>query len=153
MKKTAPGKEKNPIQEITTKQELIKSNKNKYNYKLTEEDKKTIALEYVLNKSYQNIESLANKYNISVKTIYNIVNDKRYNQVVEKYITETSNNFKKKSKILIDKALNTINQKIEEGDASIRDLTILTGTLYDKTRLEDNLSTQNNAISINIKIE
>ena len=152
MKKTTSGTE-NPIQEITTKQELIKSNKNKYNYKLTEEDRKTIVLEYILNKSYQNIESLANKYNISVKTIYNIVNDKRYNQVVDKYITESSNNFKKKSKILIDKALNTINQKIEEGDASIRDLTILTGTLYDKTRLEDNLSTQNNAISINIKIE
>lgn len=153
MKKTTPGAEKNPIQEITTKQELIKSNKNKYNYKLTEEDRKTIVLEYLLNKSYQNIECLANKYNISVKTIYNIVNDKRYNQVVDKYITESSNNFKKKSKILIDKALNTINQKIEEGDVSLRDLTILTGTLYDKTRLEDNLSTSNNSININIKIE
>ena len=153
MKKTTPGKEKNPIQKIATKQELIKSNKNKYNYKLTEEDKQSIVLEYYLNRSYQNLEAISNKYNISIKTIYNIIHDKRYNSTVDKLITERSNNFKKKSKILIDKALNTINQKIEEGDASLRDLTILTGTLYDKTRLEDNLSTQNNAISINIKIE
>lgn len=137
--------------EIKTTQEIAPI--KKHNYKLTEEEKKQIALDYTLNKTKTNINRLATKYDISIQTIYNIINDKRYNEFVEKSVTEIGKNFNKKSKIIIDKALNTINEKIEEGNASIRDLTILTGTLYDKTRLEDNLSTSNNSININIKIE
>ena len=52
-KKTAPGKEKNPIQEITTKQELIKTTKTKHNYKLTQEDIKQIMLYYYLDNRKQ----------------------------------------------------------------------------------------------------
>lgn len=146
-------KTKKPIKEIQTKQELIKSNKTKHNYKLTQEDKQAILLEYLLNRKKENIDTICNKYGISNRYLYTIVNDKKNKEIVNSYITECSKNFTKKSKLIIDKALNTINEKIEEGDASIRDLTILTGTLYDKTRLEDNLSTSNNSISINIKVE
>ena len=153
MKKTAPGKEKNPIQKITTKQELIKSNKTKHNYKLTQEDIKQIMLYYYLDNREQTRQDILNKYNISKQTYYNIIKDKKNIELINKDITEARQNFTKKSQIIIDKALNTINKNIDNGEVNNKDLITITGILYDKTRLEQNLSTQNNAISINIKIE
>ena len=55
--------------------------------------------------------------------------------------------------MIIDKAINQLNEKIEDGDANIKDLTTTIGILYDKNRLEQNLSTSNNSININLKIE
>ena len=142
---------KKTTKEITTNQTLVK--KNKYNYKLTAEDKQTILLDYLLNKSKTNIKTLCNKYGISDRYLYTIVNDEKNKEIVNSYITECSKNFGKKSQLIIDKALTKLNEKIDDEKATIRDLTILTGTLYDKTRLENNLSTSNNSISINIKVE
>ncbi len=137
--------------EITTKQEIVKS--TKHNYKLSEEDKKTIILEYYLNKNKKNIEYILNKYNISRTTLYDILKNKKYKNEIDNYITECKQNFTKKTTIIIDKAINQLNEKIQEGDANIKDLTTTIGILYDKNRLENNLSTSNNAISINIKVE
>lgn len=153
MKKTTPGKEKNPIQKIATKQELIKSNKNKHNYKLTQEDIKDIMLYYYLDNRKQTRQEILDKYNISKQTYYNIIKDKKNIELINKDITEARQNFTKKSEIIIDKALNTINKNIDNGDINNKDLITITGILYDKTRLENNLSTSNNSININIKIE
>ena len=150
MKKTAPEA---PIQEITTKQELIKTTKTKHNYKLTQEDIKQIMLYYYLDNRKQTRQEILDKYNISKQTYYNIIKDKKNIELINKDINEARQNFTKKSEIIIDKALNTINKNIDNGDINNKDLITITGILYDKTRLENNLSTSNNSININIKIE
>jgi hypothetical protein len=125
----------------------------KHNYKLSEEDKHNIILEYTFNRRKENIKDICKRYDISERTLYNIINNPKYQKQVEKSIKEYSNNFSKKTKVLIDKALNQLNDKINNGEISARDLTILTGTLYDKSRLEDNLSTSNQSFNININID
>lgn len=147
MKKTSDGSSK------TIKQELVKSNKTKHNYKLSQEDIKDIMLYYYLDNRKQTRQDILNKYNISKQTYYNIIKDKKNIELINKDITEARQNFTKKSEIIIDKALNKINQNLDNGDINNKDLITITGILYDKTRLENNLSTQNQAISINIKIE
>lgn len=136
---------------IQTTQKLAKS--NKHNYKLTDEDKQSITLEYYLNRSKQSIEELCNKYNVSIQTIYNIVKNEKYQKQLNEYIKETRSNFNKKTSILIDKAIDKLQNKIDTEDANIKDLTTTIGILYDKNRLENNLSTSNNSININLKIE
>jgi len=137
----------------TAKQELIKTTKTKHNYKLSQEDIKDIMLYYYLDNRKQTRQDILNKYNISKQTYYKIIKDKKNKELIDKDITDARQKFTKKSEIIIDKALNKINQNIDSGDINNKDLITITGILYDKTRLENNLSTQNNAISINIKIE
>lgn len=144
---------KQPIKEIQTKQELVKSNKTKHNYKLTQEDKQTITLEYYLNRRKENIQQLCNRYNISHQTVYNIVKDEKNQKLLNNYITETRKNFSKKTSILIDKAIDKLNDKIEDEEVNTKDLVTTIGILYDKNRLENNQSTSNNSIQINIKVE
>ena len=138
---------------IKTKQEIIKVSKTKHNYKLSQEDKQQITLEYYLNRQKENIEDLCNRYNISKQTIYNIIRDKKNQKQLNKYITESRNNFTKKTSILIDKAIDRLNDKIENEEVNAKDLVTTIGVLYDKNRLENNQSTSNNSININIKIE
>lgn len=142
---------KKNTENITSNQSLVK--KNKYNYKLTEEDKQHITLEYYLNRQTSNVEDICSKYNISTRRLYQIVKDEKYKKELNDYITECKNNFSKKTTMIIDKAINQLNEKIEDGDANIKDLTTTIGILYDKNRLEQNLSTSNNSININLKIE
>ena len=141
------------IKEIQTTQEITNSKKNKYNYKLTDEDKQIITLDYYLNRSSQNIEDLCTRYNISKRTLYNVINNSKNQKEVNKYIAECRNNFTKKTTILIDKAIEKLNGKIDEDNATIKDLVTAIGVLYDKNRLENNLSTNNSSININLKIE
>ena len=138
---------------IKTKQEIIKASKTKHNYKLTQEDIKSIMLYYYLDNRKQTRQEILDKYNISKQTYYNIIKDKKNIELINKDINEARQNFTKKSEIIIDKALNTINKNIDNGDINNKDLITITGILYDKTRLENNLSTSNNSININIKIE
>jgi len=133
------------------KQELVK--RDKYNYKLTDEDKQSIVLEYYLNRTKQSIKELSNKYNVSTRRLYQIIKDEKYQKEVNNYITECKNNFTKKTTILIDKAIDKLQDKLDTDDPNIKDLTTTIGILYDKNRLENNLSTSNNSISINIKVE
>lgn len=137
---------------ITTNQTLVKKN-TKHNYKLSEEDKQSIVLEYYLNRSKENIEDICNKYSITKQSIYNIVKNEKYQKLLNKHIIETRQNFSKKTSILIDKAIDKLQNKIDNEDANIKDLTTAIGILYDKNRLENNLSTSNNSININLKIE
>ena len=142
---------KKTSKEITTNQTLVK--KTKHNYKLTDEDKQTITLDYYLNRSNENINDICNRYNITKQTIYNIIKNEKYQKALNEHITETRQNFSKKTSILIDNAIDKLQEKIKNEDANIKDLTTTIGILYDKNRLENNLSTSNNSISINIKVE
>lgn len=137
------------IQKI--EQALVK--RNKHNYKLTDEDKQSITLEYYLNRSNENIQDICTRYSISKQTIYNIVKDEKYQKELEKHINETRQNFSKKTSILIDKAIDKLQNKIDTEEVNNKDLITAIGVLYDKNRLEQNLSTSNNSININLKIE
>lgn len=137
--------------EITTKQEIVKS--NKHNYKLSEEDIKDIMLYYYLDNTKATRQDILDKYNISKEYYYRLVKNEKNKQLIEKDITDARQKFTKKSEIIIDKALNKINKNIDSDNVNNKDLITITGILYDKTRLENNLSTSNNSISINIKVE
>ena len=131
-------------------------NTDKHNYKLTENDKKEIAISYYLDRSKNNIEHLTKKYNISRQYIYQLVKQEKTKELVKKSIIDDNQNFTKKLNNLIDKSLDKLSKKVEEDDfkrANYKDLAIMLGTLYDKSRLESNLSTENKAVEINIKIE
>ena len=134
-----------------TEQALVK--RNKHNYKLTDEDKQSITLEYYLNRSNENIQDICNRYSITKQTIYNIVKDEKYQKQLERHIKETRQNFSKKTSILIDKAIDKLQNKIDTEEVNNKDLITAIGVLYDKNRLEQNLSTSNNSININLKIE
>ncbi len=127
--------------------------KEKHNYKLTQEDIKDIMLYYYLDNTKATRQEILDKYNISKQTYYNIIKDKKNIELINEDITKARQNFTKKSEIIIDKALNKINKNIDNGDVNNKDLITITGILYDKTRLENNLSTNNNSININLKIE
>lgn len=142
---------KKTTEEITKTQAITKT--TKHNYKLSEEDKQSIVLDYYLNRSKENIQDLCNRYNISTRRVYQLVKDEKYQKEVNNYITECKNNFTKKTTILINNAIDKLQDKIQNEDANIKDLTTTIGILYDKNRLEQNLSTSNNSININLKIE
>lgn len=132
----------------TKKRELIK-----YNNKLTEEDKKDIMLYYYLDNTKQTRQEILDKYNISESYYYRLVKDKNNIKLIEKDITENKQKFSKKTEIIINKILNKVNDKVDKDDATMKDLITTFGILYDKNRLEQNLSTSNNSININLKIE
>lgn len=142
---------KKTTEEIKTTQTLARTHKQ--THKLTEEDVKDIMLYYYLDNTKATRQDILDKYNISKEYYYRLVKNEKNKQLIEKDITENRQLFTKKSEIIIDKALNKINQNIDNGEVNNKDLITITGILYDKTRLEQNLSTSNNAISINIKVE
>ena len=129
----------------------------KHNYKLTPEDKKNILIDYVLDRTKTNAMSICQKYSISERALFDIVNkasDEQKNAIVEESIKEYRANFSKKTTIIIDRLLDRINKEIETADKiQLSQLTTSLGILYDKMRLNENLSTSNNSININIKIE
>lgn len=131
---------------------------NKHNYKLSDNDKKLIIIDYTLNRTNDNIYNICNRYNISKQTLYNIINkytkEERYN-LVDASIKEYRKNFTKKANNIIEKALNRIDNQLnnENENINISQLSTMLGILYDKTRLEDNLSTSNNSFNININID
>lgn len=127
--------------------------KEKHNHKLNEDDIKEILLYYYLDNTKQTRDEVLSKYGISKQTYYNLVKSDKNKKLVEKDITQKRQLFTQKSEIIIDKALNKINDKIDKDDVNAKDLITITGILYDKTRLENNLSTSNNSININLKIE
>lgn len=129
----------------------------KHSYKLSEEDKKAIVLEYYLNRSTQNVEDICKRYDISTRWLYQLVKSENGKKILEKSIIENKSNFSKKIDVIIDKALEEINKKLSDEEymqkASVKDISIMIGTLYDKSRLEQNLSTNNSSINIKIEIE
>lgn len=125
----------------------------KHNHKLSDDDIKEILLYYYLDNTKQTRDELLKKYNITKQTYYNVVKNDKNKKLIEKDITAARQLFTQKSNIIIDKALNKINKNIDNDEASTKDLITTLGILYDKTRLENNLSTNNSSININIKVE
>lgn len=129
---------------------------NKYTHKLSNEDVKEIALSYYLNRSTANVEMLSKKYDVSKQYIYKLVKQDKTKELVRNSITSNESLFSKKMNNIINKTLDKLENKLEEDNfkkVNYKDVAIMLGTLYDKSRLEDNLSTENKAIEINIKIE
>ena len=117
--------------------------------KLNEEQRKQIVISHYLDNSNTNIEYLMKEYNISKQGLYDVINHK----TSEKYITEYKPNLTKKFDKIIENALKKLDLKVMEEDIKPLELTKIIGILYDKSRLESGLSTENKAISININIE
>lgn len=129
---------------------------SKHNYKLTLEDKKAILLEYTLNRTNTNVLSICKKYNISRRTLYDIVHkftSQETDLIVNESIKQYKKNFTKKANNIINKALDRIDNQLDNDNVNISQLSTTIGILYDKTRLEDNLSTSNNSFNININID
>lgn len=146
MKKTSKQ-----VEEIKSSQALAKTHKK--THKLSEEDIKDIMLYYYLDNSKSTLKEILQKYNISESYYYRLVKNKNNIELINKDITESKKLFSKKTEIIINKILTKVNNKVENEDASIKDLITSMGILYDKNRLEQNLSTSNNSIQINLKIE
>ena len=127
--------------------------KGKHNYKLSDEDKQQIIVEYYLNRRKENVQDLCRRFDISDRTLYSLVKSDKGKEILEQHITESKKNFSKKLDIILDKAINGLNERLEEEDIKALDYAKILGITYDKSRLENNLSTSNNAININIKVE
>ena len=128
---------------------------NKYK-RLSESERVNIIASYMLDKSNNNIQKICNDYDISKQTIYNLVKKKDLKEKALASISESVPNFTKRIDTIIDTALDKIEYKLQYEDGektTYRDLAIMIGTLYDKSRLERNLSTENKALEINIKVE
>ena len=125
----------------------------KYNYKLSEEDKQQIVVEYYLNRSKQSVESLCKKYDITSRRLYQLVKSNNGKEILEKHIKESKSNFSKNLDIILEKTIQGLNKQLENEDIKALDYAKIFGITYDKSRLENNLSTSNNSININIKIE
>lgn len=131
------------------------NNTSKYK-RLSQTERVEVVSSYLLDKSNTNIDLLCKKYNITKQTIYNLAKKKDIKLQAMESINETAPNFSKRVDFLIEKALDKLEYKLNEEDtekATYRDLAVLIGTLYDKSRLDKNLSTENKAIEINIKVE
>jgi hypothetical protein len=117
--------------------------------KLSEEDKKAIVISHYLDNSNENIQRLCNQYDITKKSIYNVINKEENKQYIQQY----KPNYTKNLDAIITKALERLTKQVDSEDIKALDLTKIIGILYDKIRLEEGLSTENKAIQINIKVE
>lgn len=127
----------------------------KKSFRLSEQDKKNIAALYYLNRSDQSVQEIAKKYNITRRYVYKLIKQKENDPETKKYIIQSTQEFTKKNKIIMQQIQDAMLEKLKvDPDAvSFQQLATSYGILYDKTRLEENLSTSNNSIKIDIKIE
>ena len=123
--------------------------------KLSPEDKKNIVALYYLNRSDQSVQEIAKKYNITRRYVYKLIKQKENDPETKKYIIQTTQEFTKKNKIIMQQIQDAMLEKlkVDPDSVSFQQLATSYGILYDKTRLEENLSTSNNSIKIDIKIE
>lgn len=121
--------------------------------KLTNEQRQDIITSYKLDNSKSNISKLCNDYNITKQYIFKLAKSEA-SKDIEKSITEAKPEFTKRVDAIITQILDRIEKEIQNGDKiTLSQLSTTLGILYDKSRLENNLSTSNNAININIKVE
>ena len=121
--------------------------------KLSDEQRKEIITKYKLDNSKSNINKICNDYGITRQYIFKLAKSD-VGKEIEKNINEIKPEFTKKVNEIIDKILKRIDYELENGDKiTLSQLSTTLGILYDKSRLENNLSTSNNAININIKVE
>lgn len=133
-----------------------KKTRKKY-HKLTEQEQKEILNLYMISNSKKSIAKIVHDYDITEQQIFNIVKKAKENKVSvkgEQNIIEQSNDFSKRVEELIQLTLGRIEKELQEGEKiTLSQLSTTLGILYDKSRLEKNLSTSNQSININIKVE
>lgn len=121
--------------------------------KLTLEQRKEIITAYKLDNTKENIQAICNKYNITKQYIYKLLKSDIVKDV-DKSITESKQEFTKRANEIIKLILDRIEQKaLYDDKTTLSQLSTTLGILYDKSRLENNLSTNNSSININIKVE
>lgn len=121
--------------------------------KLSDDQRKEILLQYKLDNSKNNIAKICKDYNITKQTIFNIAKSD-ITQEIEQSIIDNQSNFTKRAEKIIQMVFDRLEKQLLEDDkATLSQLSTTLGILYDKSRLENNLSTSNNAININIKVE
>ena len=125
------------------------ANTGKRKNKLSIEDKQAILLEYELNHTNSNIQAICNKYQITKRTIYDLIKKNNENSIID-----YQSNFTKKANEIIALMLDRLENELKTSEKiNISQLSTSLGILYDKMRLNDNQSTSNSSININIKIE
>lgn len=132
---------------------MKKNTRTKHNYKLTDEDKRYIVVSHYLDHSKENIKAICDEFNISDTTIYNLIKSDEGKGYIEQHISYIKQNFGKKLDLMLDKLATQLLEQIEKEDIKALDKAKILGILYDKSRLENNLSTSNSSININIKVE
>lgn len=121
--------------------------------KLTEEQRKEVITSYKLDNSKANILDICNKYNISKQYVFKLAKSQAAKEV-DNDIIEAKGQFTKRANEIIKLLLDKIEEKaLNDDKTTLSQLSTTLGILYDKSRLENNLSTSNNAININIKVE
>lgn len=121
--------------------------------KLTKEQTQDLILDYTLDNSKKNAKRLIDKYGISERRLYQIIKENKSKEI-EQSITDNSSNFSKRAEKIIQMVFDRLEKQLLEGDkATLSQLSTTLGILYDKSRLENNLSTSNSSININIKVE
>lgn len=121
--------------------------------KLTKEQTQDLILDYTLDNSKKNAKRLIDKYGISERRLYQIIKENK-SQEIKQSITDNSSNFSKRAEKIIQMVFDRLEKQLLEDDkATLSQLSTTLGILYDKSRLENNLSTSNNSININIKVE
>lgn len=121
--------------------------------KLTNKQREELKLEYKLDNSKANMQRLIDKYGITKRRLFQIVKED-FSEDSKQSIIENTSDFTKRANEIIKLALDRIEREIKNGDKiTLSQLSTTLGILYDKSRLENNLSTSNNSININIKVE
>ena len=121
--------------------------------KLSEEQRQNIIASYKLDNSKSNIAKICKDYDITKQYIFKLAKSDAAKDI-EKSITEVKPEFTKRVDAIITQILDRIEQEIQTSDKiTLSQLSTTLGILYDKSRLENNLSTSNNSININIKVE
>ena len=121
--------------------------------KLTKEQTQDLILDYTLDNSKKNAKRLIEKYGISERRLYQIIKENK-SQEIKQSITDNSSNFSKRANKIIQMVFDRLEKQLLEDDkATLSQLSTTLGILYDKSRLENNLSTSNNSININITVE
>lgn len=131
--------------------------KDKHSNKLSIEDKHDIIQCYLLDRSNENMQLICSKYNITRQYVYKLlktISEQTKNDIVNESIKEYQKQFTKKASVIIDMLLDRIKKELSNSDKiQLSQLTTSLGILYDKSRLENNQSTSNQSININIKID
>ena len=121
--------------------------------KLNNEQRQSIIQLCKLDNSKENIKRVAQDYNITTRYIYKLLKSDM-SQELDNSIINNSNEFTKRANEIIKLILDRLEERVLTDDkATLSQLSTTLGILYDKSRLENNLSTENKAININIKVE
>ena len=124
--------------------------------KLNDKQRNEIITRCKLDTSKENIKQIASDYNITTRYIDKLIKSDASKEIDKEInsITTNGNEFTKKANEIIKLLFQRIEDEIKNGEKiSLSQLSTTLGILYDKSRLENNLSTENKSINININIE